>query len=169
MPPTLFDSVKDELRILQRTLIIDLARDPNSIANNTSGGASAVTRAMAAVEDGMQGSVAQKDSKNLGSPADQVRDALMELQGQGKPKSDDPDKIVKLKKKTKQQQVEMKPRSNIEDDYLAGALTVDTYVAYRVRPVMDMFERRSNKLSRRLTTIEIMGFFIQSSGCAAFS
>ena len=37
--------------------------------------------------------------KSLGSPADRVRNALMDLQGQGKPKADDPDKIVRLKKR----------------------------------------------------------------------
>ena len=57
----------------------------------------------------------------------------------------------------------MKPKSNIEDDYLAGVLSVDTYVAYRAA-VINMFERRANKLSRRLMTIEILGFIIQSSG-----
>ena len=157
--------MKDELRILQRTLIVEIAKDPNSVANTMPGqGGSAITRAMAAVEEGMSMMQGGAEEKSVGTLADQCRAALMDLQGQGKPKADDPEKIVRLKKKTKRQQVEMKPKSNIEDDYLAGVLTVDTYVAYRVRPVINMLERRANKLSHRLMAIEILGFVIQSSG-----
>lgn len=81
--------------------------------------------------------------------------------GVGKPKAEEGAHLHKLKKKHKKL---AETRSNVDDDYLAGPLTVDTYTTYRMRPVMEMLERRANKLSWRLSAIEIAGFTIQSSG-----
>ena len=52
----------------------------------------------------------------------------------------------------------------MDDDYLAGPLSTESYMVFRVRPVIDMLEKRALKLSWRLGTLEILGFTIQSSG-----
>lgn len=161
LPPKLFDVVKDELRVLQRNIIVQMAKDDIAakIAEDASeqGSVKDVEEGTTTmVVGGAQTELASDDDK-----AEKAREALLDMMGQGKPKADDGEKLMKLKKKAKKV---AEKRTNIDDDYLAGPLTIDTYAAYRMRPVMDMLERRANKLSFRLTLIEILGFIIQSSG-----
>jgi len=93
-----------------------------------------------------------------------MRDIIMDMQGLGKPRTDDNETLKRVKSKQRKINAENRPNRLPEDDYLCGPLTLDTYMCYRVRPVIAKFQKHANKLSWRLSFIEIIGFCIQSSG-----
>ena len=64
--------------------------------------------------------------------AEKAREALLDMMGQGKPKADDGEKLMKLKKSQAKKVAEK--RTNIDDDYLAGPLTIDTYAVIACDP-----------------------------------
>ena len=92
-----------------------------------------------------------------------IRELVMEMQGQGKPRDDDTEAIKMAKKRSKKIAAKQSA-SLIDDDYLAGPLTIDSYMCYRVRPAMEYLEKKANKLAWRLSALEIAGFIVQSSG-----
>merc|ERR1719440_198558 len=157
LPPTLFDSVKDELRVLQRTVVLQLAKesDAREVAEESP----------AEVEEGMAfkplQSTKAKPAQVTVIDDSAVRDHLMEMQGQGKPKEEESTTLTQLKKKHK---AVMQKKITIDDDYLCGPLTVDTYVTYRARPIITCLERRARKLASRLNAMEIVIFCVQSAG-----
>ena len=196
LPPLLFDPIKDDIRVLQRTAVVAIAQERAkaiegelpplaALKNDTSidmveEGRAAVHNAVQAASNPIGSGMgfvsgvasvvnhnhAQKTAKkevDEHSP-DAFREMIMEMQGQGKPKDDEGEAIKRIKKKHKKMMDQEKGKRIIDDDYLAGPLTIDSYVCYRMRPMMKMLELRANKLSRRLALIEIAGFFIQSSG-----
>ena len=52
----------------------------------------------------------------------------------------------------------------VEDDYLAGPLSVESYVLFRVRPLIELYERKAVKLASRLSLYELLTFAINASG-----
>jgi len=51
-----------------------------------------------------------------------------------------------------------------EDDYLAGPLTVESYVVFRVRPLIDSYEKLASRLSQRLKQLEIAAYAVNLLG-----
>ena len=60
-------------------------------------------------------------------------------------------------------------QAGIEDDYLAEPLSIEGYVVFRVRPLLEMYEKHGRKLSSRLQSMEIAGIVINSMGAVLAS
>jgi len=183
LPGHMFDSVKDEIRVLQRTVVVSLAEEEKKKAikqgeSDVEAGTSAVDDGagviststpskggMAAMGAAMGAAMKTTKSKeeDIGDDST-MRDIIMDMQGLGKPRTDDNETLKRVKSKQRKINAENRPNRLPEDDYLCGPLTLDTYMCYRVRPVIAKFQKHANKLSWRLSFIEIIGFCIQSSG-----
>jgi len=182
LPPNLFDGVKDEIRLLQRQVVVQVSEeqakkiakqtaatgspdDPEDSGAGLSLETTVTNPGMAAAVMMAQNKVAPMPKTPGDMPADEhdIRELIMEMQGLGKPKEDEGKKLVKLKKQQQKKQND-KSANVIDDDYLAGPLSVDSYMAYRIRPAISRLQKHVNKLSWRLSGIEIAGFVIQSSG-----
>jgi len=135
--------VQDEVRVLQRAAVVQLYNE-----GKLSGGS--VTKATPIDE-------------HLADDED-MREVLMEMQGYGKPKEDEGEKLISLKKKQKKLMEKESKNKVVDDDYLVGPLVVDTYICYRTRPIIEMLEKRANKRAFTLAAIEISIFCIQASG-----
>jgi len=154
LPPSKFDGVKDDIRLLQRTVVLQIAEEMKRKAKDEK----KTTAASASLaEQGLQG-----ENEELADDAT-MREMLMDMQGQGKPKKDEGMELLVIKKRQKKMLEDNRIR-DVEDDYLAGPLSIDTYMCYRVRPVLEMLAKRANKRARLLSGLEILGFVIQSSG-----
>jgi hypothetical protein len=103
---------------------------------------------------------ADRDEPYAGDEA--LCEIVMDMQGLGKPKVDEGQSLIKIKKRHKK--ATAGAAKVVDDDYLAGPMTIDTYVTYRVRPVMMMLQKRATARSQVLGVLEIVGFCIQSSG-----
>ena len=80
-----------------------------------------------------------------------ARAALSYLQGEA-------DGLQSKAETRKQQKFE-----SIEDDYLVGALAIESYVVFRTRPILERLERRGRRLAVLLQFIEVLVFLIQST------
>ena len=93
-------------------------------------------------------------------PADAMRTQIMEFQGLKYGKL-----TPKQKREEKRQRKKIGLRAkDVEDDYLFGPLSVESYVIFRVRPLIERWEAQAARLAFRLNFIEILGFIINSSG-----
>jgi len=135
----------------------------SAVTDGTSVVADTTTAVAARIHKAAHGKAAAVETVDETSP-DAVREIIMEMQGKGKPKEDEGVALMRIKKKIKKTNELEKGKRIIDDDYLAGPLSIDSYVCYRMRPIMKMLENRANKLSKRLAIIEILGFFVQSAG-----
>jgi hypothetical protein len=88
-----------------------------------------------------------------------MRKHLLELQGikVGRKTANE----IKEEKKNKNKSVVFK---EIEDDYLCGPLSIESYVVYRVRPIVEKFEKHCTKLAWRLQAIDLLSFLLNSLG-----
>jgi len=157
LPSNLLDGVKDEIRVLQRTVVVALheekkKKDAEARRLNQAKGGD--------IEAGQAAAGAGGLMEQLGDESN-LRDILMEMQGQGRPVESDGATLKRLKKKSR----DLVSKSiRVDDDYLAGPMTIDTYMTYRVRPVMAMLQNRADRRARLLSQLEILGFCIQASG-----
>ena len=78
--------------------------------------------------------------------------ALETLQGES-------DNLQSKAEKTKQAKFE-----SVEDDYLVGPLSIESYVVFRTRPILERLERRGRRLAIWLQVIEVIIFVIQALG-----
>ena len=182
LPKNMFDGVRDEIRVLQRKVVVQLAKESEKEKAgkvNSDEEAGAVEEADAgalpvlAVQPGSRmmsprGMMTKGGAdrykalpKEEQGTVEAVRELVMEMQGLGKPNDED-GKAVKAAK-TRVKKVS-KATNTVDDDYLAGPISIDSYMCYRVRPVIEMLEKKANKLSWRLAALEISGFMIQSFG-----
>ena len=105
--------------------------------------------------------VADEDEENTTSdPAGTMRRLLMEEQGLQYGKLTN-EQIEEEKKKKKKKASIAKA---VDDDYLCGALSVETYMMFRCRPLKDRLERQVEKLSMRLQVLDVLGFILNSTG-----
>ena len=158
LPPKLLDGVKDEIRLLQRTVVMalhDEQRKKQAEARKLSEARDVEAGQQAAIESGGRDEELADEST--------MREMIMEMQGLGKPVVEDGAKLMGLRKRQKKSET-VSQKVGIDDDYLAGPMTIDTYMTYRVRPVMAMLQSRAESRSRLLSILEIVGFCIQSSG-----
>lgn len=70
----------------------------------------------------------------------------------------EPDGLQSKSETRKQQKFE-----SVEDDYLVGALAIESYVVFRTRPILERLERRGRRLAILLQAIEVLVFLIQSA------
>jgi len=188
LAPQQFDGVRDEIRVLQRKIVLELAQaklmeqeaaDAEGAAERDieTPGATSAGRSRVTFEGGRR-----KPARNQVAPsrdsvvtdpskpgahhgnADSLRQMLMDLQGLGQPEEEITEELTRAQKRAKKLVDRSRKDSAIDDDYLAGPLAVESYVIFRVRPVMEMLEKRATKLAFRLNLAEILIFIIQSSG-----
>jgi len=182
LPSRMLDSVRDEIRVLQRQVVLQIAKEASkdktvdrTLEENGPAqqigigpqqvGQQAVAAAAAPSRHGMMRVTKQAavgDTDEYGDDTE-VRELIMDMQGFGKPKNEEGDGITKARKKQRAL-LQDKVTRNLEDDYLAGPLNIDTYVCYRVRPVRDMLQKRALRRSFVLTLLDTLSFVIQSSG-----
>ena len=76
-------------------------------------------------------------------------------------KSVDDEKADKVLTVEKKKDAEVK---ELEDDYLVGPLSIESYVIFRMRPLVDCLERQALKLSKQLQRCEISTYVINALG-----
>ena len=52
----------------------------------------------------------------------------------------------------------------LDDDYLAGPLSVESYVVFRARPLMERYEKQVMHLSRKVQLYDILGLLVNALG-----
>ena len=101
------------------------------------------------------------DESVVSGDPESMRKIVMSLQGL---------KYGKLSAKDKKEEKNrVQQQAGIEDDYLAGPLSIESYVVFRVRPLLEMYEKHGRKLSSRLQSMEIAGIVINSMGAVLAS
>ena len=118
----------------------------------------AAAAAAAAPAAGLPVPKRSEDEERFTDAAAAMRKHLMELQGlkQG----------AHPGKETSEQRQRMLDAKEIEDDYLFGSIGLESYVAFRVRPLIQQLERQTNRLSSRLSVYDMLGFFLNALGAA---
>jgi len=178
------DRQRHELRGLQRTIVLKMAKDARNeqVENDKEAAASAAGVAdLGDVEKGNAPSTTATrvdraghgsakvvplngaDSSNetfTDDPASAMRQQMMEEQGQA---------YGKLSLEEREEEKRKKKRSKamskaVDDDYLCGAMSVETYVMFRTRPLKERLERQVQKLSWRMQTLDVLGFVLNSAG-----
>jgi len=90
-----------------------------------------------------------------------MRTFVMELQGL---------KYGRLSMKEKMKEEEMRETTrgmvakDVEDDYLAGPMSVESYVIFRTRPLIESYEKLSVRLATQLRQLELAGFVVNLIG-----
>ena len=92
-----------------------------------------------------------------------MRKVLMEMQGERYGKFSAKEKRDERRRKRSTPAVLEK---DVEDDYLFGPLTVESYVIFRARPVAEHFENQAARLSFRLQCTEVVAFVANATGAA---
>jgi len=164
LSPKQLDNVKDDIRYLQRKVVLQMAEEAASQAEKASGSRPTSPGVVPSAGATRVTAVSPSTPQSTSQPADisMVREMMMELQGRGKPVKDEGEVLKRIRKKQKKL-MEVKP-SLVEDDYLCGPMAVDTYMCYRVRPTIARIQRKVSKLAWRLSALEVVGFFVQASG-----
>lgn len=159
-----FDGVQDDIRFLQRKVVVQLhdeaaKKEFKENASATPGGPAGA--GLMGVAPRIAPTANQADPL---SDLSSMREILMEMQGLGMPKEDEGEALMRIRKAQKKMSMQAKPGRDIDDDYLCGPMSVDTYMCYRVRPVIMRYQKKANKLAWRLSTIEMIVFTVQASG-----
>jgi len=148
----------DELLQLQRQLVKEMvkeqaeeetARATLTAAKRTKKAGRATRRVPALVDD-----------DKFTDAADAMRWHVMELQGLGYGKQESKEE----KKQNKKTQGISMAVQEVEDDYLAGQLTGESFVVFRVRPLIEHYEKQAVRLANRLNLYETFTFILNSSG-----
>lgn len=160
---TMLDGQKDEIIKIQREIVTQLWREKQAQqAKQAAGGQGNPL-------DGIEDSPKKKGAKVVPVDDDDddvftdsvaaMRKHLLELQGikVGRKTANE----IKEEKKNKNKSVVFK---EIEDDYLCGPLSIESYVVYRVRPIVEKFEKHCTKLAWRLQAIDLLSFLLNSLG-----
>jgi len=187
LPTNQFDGVKDDIRVLQRKVVLLIADEASKKAAKDAKEAKIKAEKEADYGSGAVPSHEDAGGAHLTPPplpesaptsaptipttkddrlSDEgtLREILMEMQGLGKPNEGEGEALRRIKKNQKKLLEQVKPGKEMDDDYLCGPMTVDTYMVYRVRPTIARLQRKVGKLAWRLAAIEICGFFVQASG-----
>lgn len=152
------DAQKDEIRKIQREIVAQLWKEMNHSGADVDGASSA-------------GAVAARGSAKVAPSQDDdedevfsdgimaMRKQIMELQGVKFGNKDA--QALKDEKKNRKKTVVTK---EVEDDYLCGPLSVESYVVFRVRPIAEKLEKHTTKIARRLQMCDMAGFIFNSTG-----
>jgi len=151
LKPTQLDGVRDDIRLLQRNVVLQLAEENKKRVAEK-----------AKADGGANAADELKVDENM-TDEEYLREVIMDLQGLGKPKEEEGENLLRIRKNQKKLVTKSSVRE-MEDDYLAGPMSVDTYMVYRVRPLTERLQTKVNRLSFRLSVIDVAGFVIQSSG-----
>jgi hypothetical protein len=179
LPPRTLDMQKAEIRQVQREVVIGLFKEQQEDEKEAArekaekeameqeeSSASAGAGAVVARTTGPGGSapvapgdaatpVVNEEEERFTDASEAMRKTIMELQGK---------KYGKLTGKQKEEEKKSQKKSralakSVEDDYLFGALSIDSYVVFRLRPLTERLEKQAAKLSSRLTYCECLIFF----------
>jgi hypothetical protein len=141
---------KDEVRKIQRIVVVELYKEQEEL------------KRMAAQAEGNETAAAKQseDEEIFYDEMTAMNTQLMELQGMASPRKQTAAQNAEAKK-------QKKPSSSvkeIEDDYLVGPLSIETYVIFRVRPLVETLERQALKLARLLQQCEVSTYLINAVG-----
>ena len=127
----------------------------------------AVTDTVTAVSDGASKAAStllvgagEDEDELFAEPADAMRKMMMEMQGLRYGKLTAKQKAEEKKKAKKRGMLS----KQVDDDYLVGPLSIDSYVTFRVRPLTERLEKQAVKLAGRLTILDLISFTVASSG-----
>ena len=169
----MLEKQKAEIRQMQRLLVVDLFKEQMDMANEEAkenkrmgmGGSLGMAGARSLAGGySMMGSEKvhpkDDDEEKFFDAPEAMRKKIMEMQG------------LKYGKLTAQQKAdEKKARKKkasetkiVEDDYLCGPFSIDSYVVYRVRPMIERLEKQVMRLSLRLQICEFLGFTFNAVG-----
>jgi hypothetical protein len=193
------DAQADELRQLQREILIDISKENRedgraveaAIASDVEGATAAASvlesGGTAAMQDIAMHSAEALGGEAAGVPAsgravhagapvsmesesaaediftdegDVMRKHLMALQGM---------KYGQLTLREKREEQKKRRKAgmlvkDVEDDYLFGPMSVESFVIFFTRPLIERYKKQAAKLAFRLNTVEVAGFFIISLG-----
>jgi len=162
---SMLEPQKDEIRKIQREIVAALWKEkqaderlleskgelPLSTVDAFKGRVAGGSAQVAPVDD--------EDEEVFTDGKYAMRKQMMELQGAKYGKQDAA--TIKEEKKNRKKSVLAK---DIEDDYLCGPLSVESYVVFRVRPIEEKLERHTMKLAWRLQMFDMLGFVFNSAG-----
>ena len=177
---------RTELRVLQRSIVLQIQKERRNAAldnarmakmaatsSGRDGGARDVEAGagVGAMSEATAGSgsakvapaaeeVGEADDMYTDDPLETMRCLLMEEQGKayGPMTAEEQDEEKKKKRKARVQS------KAVDDDYLCGPLSVESYVMFRTRPLQHRLERQAEKLSRRMQLLDVLGFMLNSVG-----
>ena len=109
---------------------------------------------------GMERDVPVEDEERFADGGAAMRKLLMEMQGLKTGNLNSKEKAEEKKKLKKRGMI----AKQVDDDYLVGPLSTDSYVTFRVRPLTERLEKQAVKLSGRLQFLDILGFCISATG-----
>jgi len=143
------DPQTDEIRKIQRMVVVELFKEQEEL------------KRLAAVAAGTE--VSGKMSEDEVVFYDEMvamNTQIMELQGLVGPAKLTPAQVAEEKKKRKQGGAS----KEVEDDYLVGPLSIESYVIFRMRPIVDDLERQALKLAKQLVRCEVSTYLINALG-----
>jgi len=165
LPPKMLEAQKDEIRQLQREVFVQLEKESaeDSKADAALKEAAGIAPKLPKKSQVPRSAVPSSEEIVFTDAADAMRTHLMELQGLKYGALS-----VKEKKEEKSKRRTMQGAGavarEVEDDYLAGPLSVESYVVFRVRPLIEHYEKRAVQLANRLIFYETLTFVLNSSG-----
>ena len=172
LPGNMFDAAKEEIRAVQREIVTVLHKEmlqddkekekelqkerelAAAPSRNAKGGAVATAKVAPVDEE------SEDEEETTNDGAESMRMMIMQMQGR---------KYGKLTYKEKEEEKKKAKRrgmlsKQVDDDYLVGPLSIDTYVTFRVRPLAERLEKQAVKLAVRLTLLDILGFMFSGAG-----
>ena len=145
------EAQQDDVRKIQRLVVVELFKEQEELKKMEKKGGS--------------GSVQKKseDEEVFYDEKIAMQTQIMQLQGLL-----GANKLVPvastIEKKKKKHKGAADHAREVEDDYLVGPLSVESYVIFRVRPIVDSLEQRAIKLAAQLQRCEIATYLINAAG-----
>lgn len=169
LPLRMLDSNTDALRQLQRDVVAELCKEQQQQMMMLEESEPVPGPGLPGLVTKGRGAKPSKPPKPLVSVLEEeaytdaahaMRTYLMELQGVKYSKMT----LQERKESKKNKQQESIVAKDVEDDYLAGSLGVESYVVFRVRPLIENYEKMAVSLSNRLVLYETMIFVVNAFG-----
>lgn len=171
LPPKSLDRQKDEIQQLMREIAVILRKEQleDSIADvalesftNKKKGArkdQVAPKALSPKKRAAKAAALLEDEEEIFyDGASAMRKHLMALQGMQYGKLSVKDKKAEKRKEQKQSE------SVVDDDFLLGTLGTESYVTFRVRPLIEHYEKKAVLLANRLILCETLSIVFQASG-----
>ena len=159
LPPKVLSGNRDELQQLTTEVGIELCKE--QVEAIKAEGGSAVLPAKPGRKSQLELMIQMLPQEEaFVDAADAMRKQVMELQGMKYGKLSVKERKEEKRKKKKQGEA----TKEVDDDYLAGSLAVESYVVFRTRPLMEHYEKEAFKLANRLVLYETIIFVVNAAG-----
>jgi hypothetical protein len=162
LPPPMPKKVKSKVNAVAPAHASAPAQATAAASAPATAPASAPAKAGKASRKAATASLAPVDEEVFTDASEAMRKRIVELQGLKPGKLTANEKKDEKKKRKKEQEDTV--AKDIEDDYLFGPLSVESYVIFRVRPLIEHYEKQASRLAFKLATYEVLGFVVNSLG-----